>query len=50
MCVGVEILSQNRLRRRSCVTKVRTSALYMYLDLLIFINYRHFSILALYGE
>ena len=32
MCIGVEILSENRLRRRSCVTKVRTSALYMYLD------------------
>jgi len=32
MCIGVEILSENRLRRRSCVTKVRLTALYMYLD------------------
>jgi len=33
MCIGVKLLSENRLRRRSCVTKVRVSALYMYLDL-----------------
>jgi len=32
MCIGMEILSENRLRRRSCVTKGRTFALYMYLD------------------
>jgi len=32
MCIGVEILSENRLRRRSCVTKVRLTALYMHLD------------------
>jgi len=32
MCIGVKILSENRLRRRSCVTKVRVSALYMYLE------------------
>jgi len=27
MCIGVEILSENRLHRRSCVTKVRLTAL-----------------------
>ena len=35
MCIGVEILSENRLLRRSCVTKVRLTALYMYLDVSI---------------
>jgi len=33
MCIGIEILSQNRLHWKSCLTKVRVTVLYMYLDM-----------------
>jgi len=33
VCIGIEILSEKHLHWRSCVTKVRLTALYMYLDL-----------------